>query len=155
MSSMDLKCEFPLAKAVCILVLLFWSSLTRILRWPPSLGRYPQPSVHDFANSLGLGRAAISQPRVVRDPSQLLKDPSDFVSECEVNVSFARRWEAETVVEDMNGMEFEGSRLVITLSSPSKRPPPPQHFHSETVDALDKLILNIDEGREHFSTVMA
>lgn len=77
------------------------------------------------------------------------------MSECELNISFARRWEAETVTEDMNGMEFEGTRLAITLSSPSNRPPPPQDFHSETVEALDKLILDIDEGREHFSTVMA
>lgn len=92
---------------------------------------------------------------MVNNPHTLLTATSDSVNEYQVGISFARRWEAETVVEDMHGVEFEGSRLDISLLKPSCRPPPPQQFHSDTVEALDKLLLDIDEGREHLSTVMA
>lgn len=79
----------------------------------------------------------------------------DFGSEYEVTVSFARRWEAETVVEDMHGLEFEGSQLEITLLTHSNRPPPPQHTHLETMEAMDKLLFDIERGQEHYSNVMA
>lgn len=69
------------------------------------------------------------------------------MSECAVKVSFARRWEAETAVQDMHGLEFEGNRLEITLLRPSGRAPPPHQTHSKTVEGLDKLLADIDGGR--------
>lgn len=107
------------------------------------------------ANLAWIISAAISPPRQVDHPPKLIKETTELVSEYEVTISFARRWEAETVVEDMHGLEFEGSKLDITLFKRSTRPVPPQHMHLETVEALDQLLFDIGEGREHMSTVIA